>query len=272
MVSPLDHHPHSIHLHIPGSTFYKNLQEISSDESTHVSFLTSALSGAGATPVAACSYAFGVTDVQSFIATANILEGVGVSAYLGAAANITNPAYLTAAGSILTVEARHSSFIRANDAPAGTLSPFPSPFDTPLDFNEVYSLATQFITSCPKTNPALPFKAFPVLALTSSAPPAQNMTMVDAKASSGPVAVGSTITLSLKTGHIQGQGQVQAAFITVTGPIFADTKVVNNGMSFQVVVPSGVAGQTYVLLTQCGIKTVTDDNTVAGPAIIDVTD
>jgi hypothetical protein len=234
--------------------------------------LTSALSAAGAKPVAACTYAFGVKDVQSFVATANILEGVGVSAYLGAAANITNPGYLTAAGSILTVEARHSSYIRASDVPVGSLSPFPSPFDAPLTFNEVYSLATQFITACPSSNPALPFKAFPVLALTSSTPPAQNMTQIDAKASSGPVAVGSTITLSLKTGRIQGQGQVQAAFITVTGPIFADAVVVNNGMSFQIVVPAGVAGQTYVLLTQCGIKTVTDENTVAGPAVIDVTD
>lgn len=41
-----------------------------------------------------------------------------------------NPDYLTAAGAILTVEARHSSYLRAELKE----SPFPNPFDTPLDF------------------------------------------------------------------------------------------------------------------------------------------
>jgi len=252
------------------ATFYKNLQEISSDESTHVKFLTSALQAAGAPATAPCNYAFGVTNVQSFIATANILEGVGVSAYLGAAANITNPGYLTAAGSILTVEARHSSYLRASTTPEGTLSPFPSPFDTPLDFDEVYSLATLFITSCPKSNPALPVKAFPTLALTNSAMPAANSTItaMDAKKPSAPVTTGSTITLSLATGKITGQ--VQVAFPTVTGPIFAEAQVINGGKSVTAVVPAGVCGQVYALLTSCGIKTVTDENILAGPAIVEV--
>jgi hypothetical protein len=77
------------------------------------------------------------------------------------------------------VEARHSAYIRNTNG----LSPFPSPFDTPLDFNEVYSLAAQFvrysaalaawlnvaqITSCPSSNPTLPVKAFPVLTATAN--------------------------------------------------------------------------------------------------------
>lgn len=100
--------------------------------------------------------------------------------YLGAAASIVDPGYLTAAGAILSVEARHNAYIRS----ALKESPFPAPFDTPLEFvshvssvlgvrdadwsqNKVFSLAAAFIVggSSPVEQP---FKAFPSLALRCS--------------------------------------------------------------------------------------------------------
>ncbi|KAL9577743.1 MAG: hypothetical protein Q9212_006174, partial [Teloschistes hypoglaucus] len=112
--------------------FYTNLKEIYVDEQTHVKFLSDALTAAKITPTVELQYTFPVQkgDVMGFATLASVLEGVGVSAYLGAAASIMNKDYLTAAGSILTVEARHTSYIRASLGE----SPFPAPFDTPLDF------------------------------------------------------------------------------------------------------------------------------------------
>jgi hypothetical protein len=114
--------------------------------------------------VSEATYKFPFDSVRTFVGLSSVLEGVGVSAYLGAAASIVTKDYLTAASSILTVESRHSSYIRA----ALGESPFPKPFDTPLDFNQVYSLAAQFIVSFASGAAPLPFKAFPPIKIRDS--------------------------------------------------------------------------------------------------------
>jgi hypothetical protein len=83
--------------------------QIGSHESDHVLFLENVL---GANATKACEYSFPVKDVKDFVAVSQVLEGVGVTAYLGAAQFLHTPAYLTAAGSILTTEYVFSSLVR----------------------------------------------------------------------------------------------------------------------------------------------------------------
>ena len=213
---------------------------------------TKTFTAANAVPVEECTYAFGVTDVKTFLATASILEGVGVSAYLGAAADIMSKSYLTAAGSILTVEARHSSYLRSSLKE----SPFAQPFDTPLTMDDVYTLAAGFIVSCPDSSPKLPVKAFPKLMLD----PATSM----------PVKAGNVVTLLTPDYTLQaasGVATIYAAFISVSGPSFAVATPVDGG--FTVTIPEDFNGQSYAVLTSCN-ETVSDETTAAGPVLIEV--
>jgi len=229
------------------STFYANLEEIAYDEKTHVSFLTTALEAAGAMAVKECTYAFGITSVPQFVATARIFEGIGVSAYLGAARQIMNKDYLTAAGSILTVEARHTAYISASLGQ----SPFPNPFDVPLTPDEVYTMANNFIASCPSDNPTFPIKAFPDITVTST----------------GNVTSNSTVTVTADLTDCDYDSTLYAAFVGATGPVFTSLK--RDGDMFDIEVPMGVNGQSYLVLNKCN-DTVTDETVVAGPTFLEV--
>jgi hypothetical protein len=84
------------------------------------------------------------TDVRSFAALSQALEGVGTSAYLGAASLITDKNVLTAAGSILTTEARHDAWVAAAVNKGAAWN---TPYDTPLSLSGVFSLASECICS-----------------------------------------------------------------------------------------------------------------------------
>lgn len=233
--------------------FYANLEEIYVDEQTHVAFLASALGPAATVEL---EYTFPYTDPKSFVGLSSVLEGVGVSAYLGAAAEIADPAYLTAAGSILTVESRHSAYIRASLGE----SPFPAPFDTPLDFDEVYSLASPFITG--GTSPvALPFMAFPPAALQCTQyyyeADRSSVTFTDAFANAEKM-----------DGSICDTTPIYAVFFSGLDKLAVPVKVTGNNYKVETL-PADIAGQVYVVLSKSATA-VTDENIIAGPDILEV--
>jgi hypothetical protein len=106
------------------------LRVVTKDERAHVTFLKRAL---GSKAVKSPKFDFkGIPAHEAmFAATAQVLENTGVHAYLGQAGNIQNPAYLGAAASILTIEARHSGAIGLINDPGGAAIAPNGPFDTP---------------------------------------------------------------------------------------------------------------------------------------------
>jgi len=243
--------------------FYSNLKEIYFDEETHVSFLAGALAGSA---VHQATYRFPSTTAASFVALSSVLEGVGVSAYLGAAGSIADKSYLTAAGSILTVESRHSAYIRS----ALKQSPFPKPFDTPLDFNQVFSLAAQFITGFAAGDPDLPFKPFPSLSIQPSQYPY--------KAGSSSVTFSHAKKNAMDAGLIKSNTAVYAVFFSGLDKYYVPVyETAGNSGDFKVdkipaaVVIGGLAptGQVYVVLsTSC--DAVSDENTISGVGVLEV--
>jgi len=85
---------------------------VAGHEATHVAFLKKALGSAAIKKPKFDFKGTNNTNQKTFEATAQLLEDTGVAAYLGQAGNIKTKAILAAAGSILTVEARHAAWMR----------------------------------------------------------------------------------------------------------------------------------------------------------------
>ena len=126
-----------------GNSILTYFETIRDHEQEHVDTLTSVIEDLDGEPVEEAEYDFGLTDANSFIMTAAVLENTGVSAYDGAGQYLENAALLTAAGTIVAVEARHASYLNLI---TGVL-PFPSSVETPLTPDEVLDAAGGFIVS-----------------------------------------------------------------------------------------------------------------------------
>lgn len=127
-----------------GSNVPGRLASIEAHEAEHVDVLVSVIGSLGGTPVTEAMYNFGVTDVDSYIATAQVLENLGTGAYTGAAQFlIDNDDLLTAALTIHGVEARHASYLNVLNGD----SPFPEAFETALTPAEVLAAAGPLIVS-----------------------------------------------------------------------------------------------------------------------------
>ena len=132
------------------SNAYGLLRDIRNHEITHVNFLRGAL---GAVAVGPCKFTFSaaLSNVGSFLATAQVLENTGVMAYDGAIRYVDGGDNLQAGAQIATVEARHASYLNLINGD----SPFPTAFDEGKKPSEIFAAAKPFIVSCPDEVTAL---------------------------------------------------------------------------------------------------------------------
>lgn len=218
-----------------------------------MSFLQSALAQSGVAPVRRCEYDFSaaLADPAAMLATAAVLESVGVAAYLGAAPLLSDAALLGAAGSILTVEARHQSSIRvfaqSKAVPAG--------FDAALGVRAVFSLAAPFFKSCPEGS-NLVIEAFPTLAL---ADPTFDVATA--------AATGGKLRLQSDTAGQATHCAFTAGGASAGGAVFSPF---TEGEGCDI--PKTVAGVAYLTLVNSAPLSgvVTDDITVSGPTVVTV--
>jgi hypothetical protein len=122
------------------------VRTVRNHEIEHVLFLQNAL-GALALPRSLFEFDFGdaFSSADAFLAVAQILEDVGVTAYLGQVGNIDDAGILAAAGSIAGVEGEHAAAFRLINRE--TITPDNNAFDMRRTSAEVIELADPFITA-----------------------------------------------------------------------------------------------------------------------------
>jgi hypothetical protein len=136
------------------SLLVEQLKTIQLDEATHATVLEDALASFGKELISSkCKFNFDsvLTDLPTVLATARVVENIGVTAYVGAAHLIDDPVNLAAAASIATVEARHQTILNIL---SGAATVIPQAFDFALTPSEVLASAGPFISGCDLGIPA----------------------------------------------------------------------------------------------------------------------
>ncbi|KAF5372021.1 hypothetical protein D9615_008097 [Tricholomella constricta] len=225
----------------------EQFQSILADETAHSVALQAALKSFGETPITGCQFNFdsALTDVATMAATARVVENVGVAAYLGGAALLTDPVLLTAAGSILTIEARHQTILNVLSS---TGTAIPSAFDFAFTPSEVLALAAPFITGgC-----EIPIPANTPLALTNA----------------GTVAPGTKLTFQATS--INGTVPEESLFCQML--VGGAPMTIPLPMS-QCIVPEGINGPVALFVTSDGqpllnnVRDRAQNKIIAGPAL-----
>ncbi|KAJ3996783.1 ferritin-like domain-containing protein [Lentinula boryana] len=223
-----------------------NYDEILSHEESHITLLQSVLEEMGADIVQACTYDFGSVDVASFIAMSAAFETVGASAYSGASNLLKRRSLLPTASSILSTEARQSTWIQST---VQHLNPWSGAFEVPLTPNQIFTIASNFIVECPSSNPPIAAThAFLPLSIPTTATP------------------GASVQLSFNLNETSASdlSELSVAFLTSNGTIFEQF---SSPDSYNVTFPTqeeGLLGTVFVLIVN-STKDVTDLTTVAGP-------
>ena len=120
---------------------YQQIQDVRDHEEAHVEALSRTIEDLGGTPIEPADYEFPYETIEEFVAIADRLEAVGVSAYAGAAPYIDNDEVLKAALSIHSVEAEHQTYFQL----LHLQRPSPDAFNAARSTDAVLPIARQFV-------------------------------------------------------------------------------------------------------------------------------
>jgi hypothetical protein len=223
----------------------QQFQTIVDDEASHVSVLADTIIAQGGKPIDTCKFDFSsvLTDVKTMAPVARLVEQVGVGAYLGAAALVEDKQLLTAAGSILTIEARHQTMLNVLNG-GTTVS---QPFDVPLTPNQVLAIAGPFISGCDLGVPANP-----TLSITNK----------------GAVNIGTKLEFSSKgIDEQKDKSKLNCQMMVGSSPIAISLPI------DECIVPDGINGVVYIYITndtqplQSNLANQFQQSIIAGPTI-----